>query len=102
MFSKKIHSFILLQLHDLDPVFRDNFGQEVMLVDHKSVPELNDTFFSSSDSIIESHIMSKLIVEYGVNKVASISLCALINLLESSKIVHPVEFRSLFLQIIPS
>merc|ERR1712070_539008 len=49
----------------------------------------------SSKALLESHILLEVVVEYRVNKVAGVALCSLIDLLQGTKVVHPVQLRTL-------
>ena len=71
-----------------------------MLVDHKSVSQLLDAVFASGFAFLHCHVFFEVVVQYWVNEIASISLSTLVNLLKSSKVVHPVQLSSWLLEIV--
>ena len=71
-----------------------------MLIDHESCLQLKNTFFSSLNSLIEGHILVECIIKNRIDEVTSITLSSFVNLLQRSKIVHPVKFGSLISMII--
>lgn len=54
------------------------------------------------ETLLESHVLLEAVVEDRVDKVASVAVGALRDLLESAKVVHPVHFSGLLVEIVPS
>ena len=71
------------------------------LVDDETSLQLLDTSSASSFALIQSHVLSPLVVQDRVDEVASISMSSLGNLLQSAQIVHPVQLGAV-VDLIPS
>ena len=96
-----ILSFVVEPDHS-DSVLGHALGDEAVLVDHESMLELLNAQLHCGNSFVEGHVLLELVIENRVNKVPSIPLSSLVHLLQSSKIVHPVELCSLLNQVVAS
>ena len=64
--------------------------------------EFVDASFACLHSVFKSHVSLEVVVQNRVNKVTCISLSSLVHLLKCAQVVHPVQLRTLLLQIEPS
>ena len=95
MFSSVNRSRSGLDWHDLDLISSHNLGHKRRLVDDEACFELLDALAASLKALLHGHILSILVVKYGVDEVASVSVGSLCYLLQGAKVVHPVELRLL-------
>lgn len=84
------------------PIFCDNLGNIVVLIDHESGSKFLNTFLAGLDSLLQSHVFMESIVKNWIDEVASVALGTFVNLLEGTKIVHPIKLGSSFNMIISS
>ena len=76
---------------DLDLVSSDDLGHECRLVDDEACFELLDALTASLKTLLHGHILTVLVIEDGVDEVASVAVGSLCHLLQGAKVVHPVE-----------
>ena len=83
-----------------DLVSSDNFRGKGWLINDKSSLELLDAGFASLKTLLDSHILSVVLVQHRVHKVASVAMGALGHLLQCAKVVHPVQLCLLFDRVV--
>ena len=91
-----------VERNDLDAILSDDLGHKVRLVDDESSLQLSDAVSASSNSFLKGHVVLEGVVQHRVHKVTSIPVSSLGGLLESAKVVHPVHFGLLFVEVVPA
>ena len=92
-FIQYVHNFSL-KSNLLDTILGHNLSDVVMLIDHETCLKFKNTFLCGLNSLIERHVLVECIVENRINKVAGVALCTLVNLLQSTEVVHPEKLGS--------
>ena len=77
--------------HHLDRVSCHDLGHEGRLVDDVASLELLEALATGGEALLKGHVMLVVLVEDGVDEVASVAVGALCDLLECAQVVHPVE-----------
>ncbi len=85
--------------HDLDLISCDDLCNEGWLVDNESSLEFFDALAAGLETLLQSHIMSVVLVQDGVDEVAGVAVSALGHLLKCAQVVHPVKLGA-FLDLI--
>ena len=75
----------------MNAILGDDLAHEVWLLDDEPGAELMNALFHAHNALLEGHVLAEIVVEDGVHEVCSIPVSALLHLLESAEVVHPVE-----------
>lgn len=76
--------FLSVKADYLSAIFGDHLGNKAGLVDHETSPELGDTGSACLFSLLLSHVLFEMVVEHGVDEVASIAVGTFVHLLKSA------------------
>ena len=76
--------FLSFELDYLRAIFGDNLGDEAGLVDHETSSELGDTGSAGLFALLDSHVLFEMVVEHGVDEVASVAVGTFVHLLKGA------------------